>query len=84
MMDRDHPHKTPVTSTWTADFLTRGEGNKALVDWLRDNSISWKTRRRLLQTNTDTFPCQVSPDFKNGENIQMVSVVCTRAAGDGS
>jgi hypothetical protein len=27
--ERDHPHKTPVTSTWTADFLTReGEGRK--------------------------------------------------------
>jgi hypothetical protein len=46
-MERDQPHKTPVTSTWTADFLTReGEGRKAVGDWLRDKTISWKARRR--------------------------------------
>ena len=32
--ERDQLHKTPVTSTWTSDFLTRkGEGRKAMVDW---------------------------------------------------
>jgi len=36
---RDQPHKTPITSTWTADFLTReGEGHKAVGDWLRDKT----------------------------------------------
>jgi len=24
ILERDQPHRTPVTSTWTADFLTRG------------------------------------------------------------
>ena len=50
MMERGQPHKTPVTSTWTADYLTReGGGHKAMGDWLRDKTISWKARRRLLQ-----------------------------------
>jgi hypothetical protein len=58
-LERDQPHKTPVTSTWTADFLTReGEGRKAMGDWLWDKTISWKARRRLLQTNAGTFPCE--------------------------
>ena len=40
--EREHPHKTPVTSTWTADFLTRErEGRKTVGDWLRDKTISW-------------------------------------------
>ena len=56
-MDRDQPHKTPVTSTWTVDLLTRqGEGRKTVVDWLRDKTISWKAQRRFLQTNEGVFP----------------------------
>ena len=58
-LERDQPHKTPVTSTWTVDFLTRdGEGRKMMDDWLRDETISWKARRRLIQTNAGTFPCE--------------------------
>ena len=50
-------HKTPVTSTWTANFLTReGEGLKTMGDWLRDKVVHWKSRRRILQTNAGTFP----------------------------
>ena len=57
--ERDQLHKTPVTSTWTADFLTREEeGRKVMGDWLRDKSVSWKAHRRLLQTNAVTFPCE--------------------------
>ncbi len=49
----------PPRQTWTADFLTReGEVRKAMGDWLRDKTISWKARRRLLQTNAGTFPCE--------------------------
>jgi hypothetical protein len=49
---REQSHTTPVTTTWTADFLTReGEDRKAMSDWLHDKSIPWKTHRRLLQTN---------------------------------
>ena len=60
-LERDQPHKTPITSTWTADFLTReGEGHKTarVGDWLRDKTISWKVRRRILQTNAGVFPCE--------------------------
>jgi hypothetical protein len=57
-MEREQPHKTPVTSTWTSDFLTReGEGRKAVGDCLRDKTISWKVWRRLLQRNAGVFPC---------------------------
>ena len=59
VLERDQPHKTPITSTWTADFLTReGEGLKAVGEWLRDKTVSWKARRRLLQTNAGVFPCE--------------------------
>ena len=57
--EREQPHKTPVTSTWKTDFLTReGEGRKTVGDWLRDKTTSWKTRRRLFQTNAGVFPCE--------------------------
>jgi hypothetical protein len=55
----EKPHKTPVTSTWKTDFLTReGEGRKVVGDWLRDKTTSWKARRSLLQTNAGVFPCK--------------------------
>ena len=55
--EREQSHSTPVTTTWTADFLTReGEGRCAMGEWLRDKSISWKIRPQLLETNSDTFP----------------------------
>ena len=71
--ERDQPHKTPVTSTWTADFLTReGEGRKAVGDWLRDKTISWKhgedSFRRMRVFSHARLGC------KNGANIQMGSV----------
>jgi hypothetical protein len=57
--ERDQPHKTLITFTWTPDFLTReGEGRKAMGDWLRDKAVPWKARRRLLQTNAGVFPCE--------------------------
>jgi hypothetical protein len=32
--EREQSHMTPVTPTWTSDFLTReGEGRKAMSDW---------------------------------------------------
>ena len=56
---REQPHTSTVTTTWTADFLTReGEGRRAMGDWRRYKSIPWKARRRLLQTNSGTFPCE--------------------------
>ncbi len=44
VMERDHLHKTPVTSTWTTDFVTReGEGHKTMGDWLRDKTCTQET-----------------------------------------
>ena len=52
-------HTTPVTTTWTSDFLTRqGEVRKSMEDWLHDKMIPWKARQSLLQTNSGTFPCE--------------------------
>jgi hypothetical protein len=56
--ERDQSHKTPITSTWTADFLTReGEGRKAIGDWLRDETVSWKDAskhtRHVSRTGTE-------------------------------
>ncbi len=51
-MEREQSHKTPVTSTWTSDFLTReGEGHKTVSDWLRDKTISWKARPEEASPN---------------------------------
>jgi hypothetical protein len=75
---REQPHTTPVTTTWTADFLTReGEGRKAMGDWLHDKLIPWKTRRRLLQTNSGTFPCE-SRLQKWGKHSDGICGLCKR------
>ena len=78
-LERDQPHKTPVTSTWTVDFLTReGEDRKVMGDWLRDKTISWKARRRLLQTNAGTFPCEVRLQ-KWGKHPDGICGLCKRS-----
>jgi hypothetical protein len=47
---REQLHNTPVTTMWTADFLTReGEGRKAMGDWLHDKLIPWKARRQISE-----------------------------------
>ena len=75
---REQPHTTPVTTTWTADFLTReGEGRKAMGDWLHDKLIPWKARRRLLQTNSGTFPCE-SRLQKWGKHSDGICGLCKR------
>ena len=48
----------PASSTWTVDFLTRrGESRECMGKWLRNKGVSWKARRRLLQANSNSFPC---------------------------
>ena len=75
---REQPHTTPVTTTWTADFLTReGEDRKAMGDWLHDKLIPWKARRRLLQTNSGTFPCE-SRLQKWGKHSDGICGLCKR------
>ena len=77
-LERGQPHRTPVTTTCTADFLTReGEGRKAVGKWLRDKTISWKARRRLLQTNTGVFPCEARLQ-KWGKHPDGICELCKR------
>jgi hypothetical protein len=75
---REQPNTTPVATTWTADFLTReGEGRKAMSDWLRDKSIPWKVRRRLLpETIREHF--RASPASRNGVSTRMECGPCKR------
>ena len=81
MMERDQPHKTPVTSTWTPDYLTReGEVSKAVGDWLRDKTITWKHAGGGSSKRMRAF-FHVRSVFKNEVSIQMVSVVCVSAVG---
>jgi hypothetical protein len=77
-LEWDQSHKTPITSTWTAAFLTReGEGHKVVGDWLRDKTISWKARRRLLQTNAGVFPCEARLK-KWGKHPDGICELCKR------
>jgi hypothetical protein len=79
LMERDQPHKTPVTSTWTTDLMTReGEGHKVMGEWLKDKTISWKERRRLLQTNAVTFPCETRLQ-KWGKHPDGICNLCKRS-----
>jgi hypothetical protein len=48
----------PVTRTWSTDFLLReGSSREEIGKWLKNKSIPWQRRRRLLQVVTGTFPC---------------------------
>ena len=48
----------PATSTWSTNFLLReGLSREEIGKWLRNKSIPWQRRRRLLQVVTGTFPC---------------------------
>jgi ribonuclease HI len=48
----------PVTRTWSTDFLLReGSSREEIRKWLKNKSIPWQRRRRLLQVVTGTFPC---------------------------
>ena len=61
-----------------ADFLTReGEGRRGMGDCLRDKSIPWETRRRLLQTNSGTFPCETRL-HKWGKHPDGICGLCKR------
>ena len=79
-MERDQPHKTPVTSTWTADFLTReGERRKAVGDGLRDKRSHGRLgegfSKRMRASSRARLVC------KNGASIQMGFANCASAAG---
>ena len=46
-------------------------------DWLRDKTISWKARRRLLQTNVGVFPCEARLQ-KWGKHPDGICELCKR------
>ena len=46
----------PATRTWSTDFLLReGSSREEIGKWLKNKSIPWQRRRRLLQVVTGTF-----------------------------
>ena len=48
----------PATRTWSTDFLLReGSSREEIGKWLKNKSVPWRRRRRLLQVVTGTFPC---------------------------
>ena len=50
----------PETRTWSTDFLLREGSSRSREEigkWLKNKSIPWQRRRRLLQVVTGTFPC---------------------------
>ncbi len=52
------PHqKGPITSTFTGDwFLREGQGRELLGEWMKMTSVRSQDQRRMLQTNSHTFP----------------------------
>ena len=49
--------QSPVTDTWTADFLSReGESRECLGKYLQDKHVTWMAKRRLVQVGGGTFP----------------------------
>ncbi len=53
---QDQSHKTPITSTWTADFLTReGEGRQAIGDWLRDKTVTVEDTKKSSSDECGCF-----------------------------
>jgi hypothetical protein len=52
------PHQRgPITSTFTADwFLREGQGRELLGEWMKKTAVKSQDQRRMLQTNSHTFP----------------------------
>jgi hypothetical protein len=44
----------PVTRTWSTDFLLREGSSREIGKWLKNKSIPWQRRKRLLQVVTGT------------------------------
>ena len=55
---RQHGKGRPAHRTWTADFLLRPKQSRLeLHNWLRNPSIPYQRRRRIIQVVTNSFPC---------------------------
>jgi ribonuclease HI len=69
----------PATRTWSTDFLLReGSSRKEMGKWLKNNSIPWQRRRRLLQVVTGTFPCGQQMQ-KYGYSKTAACMLCQKA-----
>jgi hypothetical protein len=69
----------PATSTWSTDFLLReGFGREKIGKWLKNKSIPWQRRRRLLQVVTGTFPCGQQL-VKYGYKEKAECILCKKA-----
>jgi hypothetical protein len=69
----------PATSTWSTDFLLReGSSREEIGKWLKNKSIPWQRRRRLLQVVTGTFPCGQQL-VKYGYKEKAGCILCKKA-----
>ncbi len=66
-------------STWSTDFLLReGSSREEIGKWLKNKSIPWQRRRRLLQVVTGTFPCGQQL-VKYGYKEKAEGILCKKA-----
>ena len=69
----------PATSTWSTDFLLReGSSREEIGKWLKNKSIPWHLRRRLLQVVPGTFPCGHQL-VKYGYKEKAECILCKKA-----
>jgi hypothetical protein len=69
----------PATSTWSTDFLLReGSSREEIGKWLKNKSMPWQRRRRLLQVVTGTFPCGQQL-VKRGYKEKAECILCKKA-----
>ena len=71
----------PATRTWSTDFLLReGSSREEIGKWLKNNSVPWRRRRRLLHVVTGTFPCGQHKQMKKyGHRTTAACMLCQKA-----
>ena len=70
----------PATRTWSTDFLLREESSREeRGKWLKNKSVPWRRRRRLLQVVTGTFPCGQQQRQKYGYRKTAACMLCQKA-----
>ncbi len=69
----------PATRTWSTDFpLLEGSSREEIGKWLKNKSIPWRRRRRLLQVVTGTFSCEHQMQ-KYGYRRTAACMLCQKA-----
>ncbi len=70
----------PATRPWSTDFLLREGSSRAEIgQWLKNKSVPWRRRRRLLQVVTGTFPCGQQQRQKYGYRKTAACMLCQKA-----